>query len=393
MQTTLRHANLSDLMSMLTDQGARQLDVVATSRSMRMEHTKLRLYGTEAELTDDGVIPTEGVYTPTSVFDDGVSSKLDIPRAYLRRLRENRPDIYDATVNMWLHGSTDYAPDARKFMLRLFRGEGEDGIARAMMSSRYGIIDNFDILSAVLDGVRAAGVRVEIPTGGCDLTDRRMYVRITAPQVRAYAPDLFKGYRSPFEGPNSGRWLPPSMFDDVGDGGTGLVFAGLAVRNSEVGFSRFTIAPVAILQTCGNGMTITGDAIKAQHVGVDQDEGVVKWTADTERKQLELVKAKARDAVATFLDSDYITAKLDEIREQASTKIKDVPTTIETLGKKMNYSDAERASILEHFIAGGQQTAGGLLNAITSTAQVVTDADEANRLEESALEALAFVGR
>jgi len=35
---------------------------------------------------------------------------------------------------------------------------------------------------------------------GCDLTERRMYVRVTCEQVRVLAPALLAGYRSPFTG-------------------------------------------------------------------------------------------------------------------------------------------------------------------------------------------------
>ncbi len=51
---------------------------------------------------------------------------------------------------------------------------------------------------AALDGVRQAGVPAEVD--GCDLTERRMYVRVVCEQVSALAPALLQGYRSPFTG-------------------------------------------------------------------------------------------------------------------------------------------------------------------------------------------------
>ncbi|MGW1527891.1 hypothetical protein [Streptomyces sp. NPDC002159] len=44
--------------------------------------------------------------------------------------------------------------------------------------------------------------------------------------------------------------------------------------------------------------------------------------------------------------------------------------------------------ILAHFIRGGQMTAGGVMQAVTSTAQTLTDADHAAALEALALPAL-----
>jgi hypothetical protein len=69
---------------------------------------------------------------------------------------------------------------------------------RAFLSDGYKIIDNLDVLLAVLDGVRQAGAPVQVD--GCDLTERRMYVRVVCEQVRVLAPALLAGYRSPFTG-------------------------------------------------------------------------------------------------------------------------------------------------------------------------------------------------
>ncbi|MBJ6628722.1 DUF932 domain-containing protein, partial [Streptomyces sp. I4(2020)] len=44
--------------------------------------------------------------------------------------------------------------------------------------------------------------------------------------------------------------------------------------------------------------------------------------------------------------------------------------------------------ILSHFVRGGQMTAGGVMQAVTSTAQTLTDADQAAALEALALPAL-----
>jgi hypothetical protein len=52
-----------------------------------------------------GVTSAAWIYRPTKVADDGISAKLGINLAYLRRLRDQRPDLWDANVNGWLHGN------------------------------------------------------------------------------------------------------------------------------------------------------------------------------------------------------------------------------------------------------------------------------------------------
>src|SRR6266702_4316965 len=69
---------------------------------------------------------------------------------------------------------------------------------RAFLSDGYKIIDNLDVLLAALDGVRQSGFPGRV--AGCDLTERRMYVRVVCEQVAVLAPLLLAGYRSPFTG-------------------------------------------------------------------------------------------------------------------------------------------------------------------------------------------------
>lgn len=393
MQTELRNATLQDLASLLQEQHARKLDVVAPASTIRAKDGQIVLTGTDAQLDEDGVTVTDGVYRPTDIFDGGLADKLGIPVGYLRRMRETRVDLYDANVNGWLHGLRPKMQfsgdgnhkvvregidgDPRSFLVRTFRGDdGGPGIARAFLSDRYGIVDNLDVLMAALDGVKAAGVEVNI--SGTDLTERRMRVRVEAPQVRAYAPELLAGYRSPFTG-ESGTDNP-------------VIFAGFEIGNSETGGGAFTLTPRMVIQVCSNGMTITKDAIRGVHLGSKMDAGVIRWSEDTERTNLELVRAKTRDAVATFLDVDYVLAKVAEITEQAQKPVEDAAKTVELVSKRLQYSAAQQATILDHFIKGGQLTAGGVMQAVTSAAQTLTNADEAADLEASALRVLEVIG-
>lgn len=378
---TARNATLEDLAELLRDQQARKVDVVAAAGAVRSRGGVIVVKGAEHQLSEDGVTNVDGIYRPTEVFDESIAEKLGIPVGYVRRLRNERPDMYDANVNGWLAGRTVVRdgqreviaePDSRRFLIRAFRGDGGEGVARAFLSDRYGILDNFDVLTAALDGVRQAGADVEID--GADLTDRNMYVRIKAPAVQALAPTLLRGYRSPFSGEHGS------------DNPT--VFAGFELRNSEVGGGAFTITPRLIVQICSNGMTITKDAMRAVHLGSRKDEGVIRWSADTQSKELAVVTARARDAVATFLDVDYMTRVLTGIEETSGKPVENAEDTIKVVSSKLRFDEPTRQGILDHFIKGGDLTAGGVLHAVTSYAQVIHDADRANDLEGKALRAM-----
>lgn len=408
MQLTTRNADLNDLAALLQDQHARKLDVVAPASAIRSLGADLVIEGTEAELSLDGVTSTDGVYVPTAVADEGIADKLGIPSAYLKRLRADRPDIYDANVNGWLSGhiapSWEGAPDSgrsadrRKFLVRCFRGDDGSGIARAFLSDSYRIVDHLDVLTAVLDGIKDAGVAVNIDS--CDLSERRMFVRVVAPEVAALAPALLGGYRNPFADPGVERaanhgWDLARAREAAaregaayGPGDEPVVFAGFVVSNSEVGGGALSIVPRLMVKVCRNGLVITKDAVRNVHLGAKLDEGIVRWSDTTQRKNLELISAKARDAVATFLDPGFLATVLAGVEEQAAVELAEPAKAVEFVGKALKFSPDHIAGVLDHFIRGAQPTAGGVLNAVTSYAQTIPNADEAAAVEAQGLRAL-----
>jgi hypothetical protein len=293
-------------------------------------------------------------------------------------MRENRIDLYDANVNGLLHGGGSimdepYPGDARSFLLRCFAsptGEGE-GILRAWLSDSYGMIDNLDVLMAALDGINRSGV--ETHCVGADLSETRMSVRFAAPSVQALAPTLLKGYRSPYR--------PEGQENPV-------VFAGFELNNSETGGGALVLCPRIIVEICNNGMKMTKDALRKVHLGGKLDGGIIEWSDDSKRKNLELVASMSTDAVATFLDVAYVERKIAELEEKAGAKLADPAKTIELVSKQLNYTQVQQAGILDAFIRGGQVTAGGVLQAVTAYAGSVESPDEAWELENSAVSAM-----
>ena len=131
---TTRNATLEDLAAILQTQKAEQLDIVAPAATLRSKGGVLHIEGVgEPTISESGVTPGVGTFRPTGVFDEGLADKLQIPVAFLRRMREQRPDLYDLNINGLLHGKSVrkaggdveviHPADDRKFLLRLFRGD------------------------------------------------------------------------------------------------------------------------------------------------------------------------------------------------------------------------------------------------------------------------------
>ncbi|MFI1401160.1 DUF932 domain-containing protein [Streptomyces sp. NPDC020681] len=366
-----RNASLGDLATILQSQQERKLDVIARASALDMRDGNLIIQGVEPSLQPTGVVDVDGTYRPTEVADEGFADKLKIPVQYLRRMRAEHLSLYDLNVNGWLERDP-----SRRFLIRAMRSDahgGErEGVARAFLSDSYRLIDNFDLLLAALDGIKQSGHAAQVT--GCDLTDRRMYVRVESEEVAVQARELLKGYRSPYTG-QTGDELP-------------MISAGFVIRNSEVGDGAFTITPRAVVQVCTNGLTMTEDVMREVHLGGKQDQGVIQWSGTTQDKVLELITAKTTDAVRTFLSRTYVEDKLRAIEADAGRPVTNPTHTIEHVTKKLSITGAAKESILSHFIQGRQITAGGVMQAVTAAAQQIPNADTAHALEALALPAL-----
>lgn len=344
--------------------------------------------GVETLLTDEGVDTSPGRLRPTDVCDGTLAAKLDIAVKYLRRVRTEAITVPGAWGKSYLDVTSPmplidamlnahFAADTRRVLVRGFRDTDSllgEGIARAILSDGYRAIDNLDGLTAVLDGVTRAGANVEIQR--VDLSERAMRVFFLAPEITALAPTLLRGYRSPF--------------NDLGEQQP-IVSAGFVASNSETGGGAFTIVPRFTFQICNNGLTMTKDAMRQVHLGGRLDEGIVRWSAETQAANVDLIARQATDAVATFLDVDYMERTLSAIEAQAGTPIDRPDEALKIVAQRLRYTEAERESLLSLFIKGGQATSGGVLNAVTALAQTVDDPDRAAEIEASALEALAVV--
>ncbi|MEV6138145.1 hypothetical protein AB0L63_19185 [Nocardia sp. NPDC051990] len=408
--TCVRHAELGDLVGLLNAQQAAKLDVVAPASALRASDGLLQLSGVEPVLDERGFTLVDGLYRPTAAADSHLGSKLKIPVGYLKWLREeSRTDLYDANINGLLHGCDDprlpSTGDDRSFLLRLFTSGAPDepGILRAVLSDRYGIIDNLDVLTAVLEGIRSADADVSVRS--CDLTESSMHCKVYSPKVSALAPGFLANYRTPFANPELeaerrratgelDRWRPVAAREGHGyrPGSEPIVFAGFRFSNSEIGHHAVTLKPELMVEICGNGLTLPMFAYTKRHIG-DRLEvgGVGGWSQDTYRKRLAVITAETRDKVAEWLSPEFLAARVTELERHAATAVAHPERTIEVVSKRLGFTEDERSGILSHFIAGGQLTAAGIANAVTSYSQTVPDADRADALDDLALQAMSLV--
>lgn len=378
MTDTLRKTDFETLLATLDEQQDRKVDVVVPATNICFGGGDLRVLRSDLEpqLTPDGVKSPVQVFRPTDVFDEGLAERLGrgiVTGRMLRKLRaEGWTDIVDGTLNALIHGKGEVRePLTKSVLVRALKDAdgGETGTARAVLSNSYKIVDHIETLRAAMRGMQAAGLGAG-NIAQADLTGRRMYVTVTAPQIKALAPELLKGYRSPFTG-QTGSDNP-------------TVFAGFVLSNSETGHGSFSVTPRLVVEVCTNGMTIKRDVVSARHLGAKLDDGVIRYSDETRQANLQLITSQAADAVRTFLDVDYMRKVIDEMTEQAGHEVKETEKAVKEITQKIE-CPALYDDVLTAFIKGGQTTRGGLVQAVTAAAQSADiDADLAFQMEERA---------
>lgn len=367
-ESPIRGGDLTEVVAALNARNQLADDLVVPARRL--------IISSEGELVlreggEDGLPVLDTAYELSQLAHGQMAERLDVPVAYWRRMQAH-PLLLAENANYWL------GRDSRKFLVRTLRGGDGPGFVRAVLSNSFQAVDDLDVLLAVLAGINAAGIEAQ---ASVDLTERRMVANITAPGIEVNAPELLRAYRDPASG-RSGLDYP-------------IVSAGISVSNSEVGHGAFSVMPRIVFLVCRNGMTRPADAIKSIHLGGKLEEGRVNWSSDTHRKNLELVMAKARDAVATFLDRPYLEKVLADLQELAGVELTKPAEAIERVSKQLTFTGEQQTAILDAFIRGGDLSALGVAQAVTFVAQHTEDGDAAFELENAALRAaeMAATGR
>src|SRR5262245_46781091 len=124
-------------------------------------------------------------------------------------------------------------------------------------------------------------------------------------------------------------------------------------------------------------MTSTKDAHRAIHLGSEMEEGVIDWSAETQQRQVDLIQSQTRDAVRTFLSSDYVEGVVHQLDAHAHRPLDKPVEAVQQVCKKLRYSDDQATAILSSFVSGGDTSALGVAAAITAAARHERDADVA----------------
>lgn len=331
----LQGINLQDLARKITENETKKRDFVIDTRNVVMTVERIMDDANKSALMLD--VKGKGVFPIRPLAHDQIGSRLQIPSKYYDRMASEAPQLLADNVNHWFREQ----PETR--MVRTL-----DNWDRAFLSNRYQRIENEMIAKAALP-VLAELPRVQIVSS--EITDKRLYIHFVVPTIEGEV--------------------------KVGD----VVQAGGIISNSEVGLGSVSVAGLIWRLICLNGAK-TQDAFRKNHVGREVDEGELDWADDTRRADDQTVMLKVRDMVRAVVDETRFRAKLDTMRGLTSAKVTGkVVETVELVSARVNATEAEKNSILQSLIEGGDLSAWGVVNAVTAQAHKAASYDRAVELE------------
>lgn len=299
------------------------------------------------EMNELGNINCEGIGANIPLTKHAHGQMCDytgIPRRYYQKLQEEKSfDLLSENVNHWL----DKKPNDKK-MIRTM-----DGNVRALLSSRYRVLDNNEMMEAVLPVLSTQDIQIV----SSDVTEKRLYLKALFPKIEG----------------------------EVGKGD--VVQSGIVISNSEIGSGGLKIQPLIYRLVCTNGMILPDSSINKYHVGRDQGLGnLTHVLTDATREQNDRAFwMSVQDVVRASYNEAFFQDQLIKMRDAAGIEIesKKIDKVVEMATKKMGFTDTVGDSVMEHLIKGGDLSKWGLVNAFTRSANDQEDYELATDLEKA----------
>ena len=348
MEENIESSKIVQLAKELERQKNTKRDFIVLSDQIRtdchtMENGRKTLFMYIPKIEESG-IETFGI---TNHTHSQISDKLKIPKTFYDRLKEDYPDLLVNNIN-------ELMPEKEKRLVRTL-----DGNVRALLSSRYRIIDNYDVFFNSLDVVKKLNNQnnLAIHPLRADLTDTRLYIKLISES------------------------LIDTIFPDKENKGRGdAVNGGIIICNSEVGNGAFKVMPFMNVIKCTNGM-ISEDILSRIHLGRDKGIGEITFKEDTLASEDETIWLKIRDMIEGTFNPEIFSKWVDKINDVASIEIEQPVKAINNIVKNNNLNKDKVDTLLAEFAKEGYNQ-WGLSNAITSVAKTETDYEKQIDMEK-----------
>jgi len=267
----------------------------------------------------------------TNYAHEQIATKTGIPTRYYDKMRnEGKLDLLTRNVNTWL-------PDKEKRLVRVL-----DDNVRAILSDRYRIIDNYDILWESLQEfkrIQSTGIQIDIRESS--LTETHLYMKATSPSLTGEVMH-YKGRTEPVRG-------------------------GIIISNSEVGCGAFRVEPFVNVLVCQNGL-IREQSFSKVHLGKERGCGLIDFSDATLELQDMTLWSEIRDLIRNTFKPEIFQEWLDNINGKASQEIMKPEIAVNNIIKRYTLPQNLKDDLVNHFMRESP-TVWGLSMAVTRVAQ------------------------
>lgn len=327
------------LIEKLEEQKNRKRDLIVPASKIKMTDNL------NIEVINNNALGSAEFFAPNDLMETQLGDRLKIPRGYYQSMKSNLPHLLTENVNEWLKFN-----GSKKYLLRTFTNGEEMGTARAFLSDRYNLIDNYDVLTAGLEAIHKMNVNVEIRRA--EVSETKMYLHVVCPEIEQEAEAFLREY-----------------LKDNSAAGNGII-SGFVLTNSEVGRGAFEIRPRAVICKCNNGLIVADERFRKLHLGGILEEGEVSWSQVTRQKNYELIISQTQDAIRTYLSPEYLGQMIEKIAKLNEITLEHPVDTVENVCVELGISDDHRYNVISNFIKDGAgKNALGIFQAVTREAQ------------------------
>jgi len=283
----------------------------------------------------------------TDTCHDQLAQKTKIPTQFYRRLKEDHPELLVRNIN-------ELIQEKDKRLVRVL-----DGNVRALLSDRYRIIDNYDVLFNAMDQFKTLNTEndARIFVKRADLSETRLYVKAISDRLKD---TIFTNKEKP----------------EVGD----MVEGGIIIMNSEVGAGAYKVMPFMNVLKCQNGM-ISEESFTKVHLGRSKSIGQIDWSDETLSLEDAALWSKISDMIKGTFDPEIFMKWVDRINDKASTVIEKPILAVNNVVKNYDLPKSKAEELLSQFSQEGF-TQWGLCNAVTAVAKNETNYDRQIELEK-----------
>jgi hypothetical protein len=289
-------------------------------------------------MNDDGSLQIQSL-SPISIpmtqwAHKQLANKLDIPTGYYNKMLEYDKPLLSNNVNRWMN-------DSNSLLVRI-----ESGTTRAVLSSKYKIVQNRLILLTVLDTL--TNMQRPFITRSLSESDTTFYAKFVGEETY-----------------------------DMGNGD--LHRSGIVIRNSEIGASRLQVDFFVCRLSCGNDAIFGGEGISKVHLGRKLDAGLIDYASDTvEADNIAMMKA-IRDIVHTAFDPAGIQSIYNRVKLSKENVIQETAQVIRQIQAQNKLSDQLTDRLL---VSLQGNTQFDIVQTLTLNAQYIKNEDDRIWMEE-----------